>query len=139
MPKRKRRAEIVRQVAFKYKGKTAEELNDMDSSDVCSLFPARARRSMQRGLTEGQYKLIMKVRASNKDKLIKTHCRDTVILTEFVGHRVGVHNGKTFVEFRMTLEMVGHFRGEFAPTRKSVKHTGPGVGATRSSKFVPLK
>jgi len=35
--------------------------------------------------------------------------------------------------------MVGHYLGEFAITRKRVKHTGPGVGATRSSKFMPLK
>ncbi|MFQ5919523.1 MAG: ribosomal protein S19 family protein, partial [Thermoplasmata archaeon] len=36
-------------------------------------------------------------------------------------------------------EMIGHYLGEFAMTRKPVKHSGPGVGATRSSKFLPLK
>jgi small subunit ribosomal protein S19 len=139
MPKRKKRAEIVRRAAFKYRGKTAEELKEMDPSDMVSLLLSRARRSMQRGLTEEQYKLIMKVRENESDKLIKTHCRDMVILPEFVGQRIGVHNGKTFVESRITTEMIGHFLGEFSPTRKMVKHTGPGVGATKSSKYVPLK
>ncbi|EQD36115.1 30S ribosomal protein S19P, partial [mine drainage metagenome] len=52
---------------------------------------------------------------------------------------VQVHNGKEYVKFEIKPEMIGHYLGEFAQTRKSVKHSGPGVGATRSSKFMPLK
>ena len=56
-----------------------------------------------------------------------------------VGKVVGVHNGKEFVDVKITAEMIGHYLGEFALTRKKVVHGSAGVGATRSSKFVPLK
>jgi small subunit ribosomal protein S19 len=56
-----------------------------------------------------------------------------------VGKKVAIHNGKEFKEVELRAEMIGHYLGEFALTRKIVKHSGPGVGATRSSKFMPLK
>jgi small subunit ribosomal protein S19 len=62
-----------------------------------------------------------------------------IVLPEFVGRKIAVYNGKEFQEVLIQQEMIGHYLGEFALTRKPVKHTGPGVGATRSSKFMPLK
>jgi len=56
-----------------------------------------------------------------------------------VGKRIAIHNGHVFQEVLIQPEMLGHFLGEFALTRHEVKHTGPGVGATRSSKYLPLK
>ena len=56
-----------------------------------------------------------------------------------VGKVIFVHNGKEFVRVEIKPEMIGHRLGEFAKTRKFEKHSGPGVGATRSSKYVPLK
>jgi small subunit ribosomal protein S19 len=61
------------------------------------------------------------------------------VLPDFVGKTVAIHNGKEFVNVEIKPEMIGHYLGEFAMTRKTVKHSGPGVGATRSSKFMPLK
>ena len=61
------------------------------------------------------------------------------ILPEFVGKTLAVHNGQHFVEIAIKPEMIGHYLGEFAITRRGVAHSGPGVGATRSSKHVPLK
>ena len=62
------------------------------------------------------------------------------ILPDFVGKKVAVHNGREFVTVDIKAEMIGHYIGEFAMTRKTVvMHSGPGVGATRSSKFMPLK
>nr|NIP35154.1 30S ribosomal protein S19 [Thermoplasmata archaeon]NIS12258.1 30S ribosomal protein S19 [Thermoplasmata archaeon]NIS20176.1 30S ribosomal protein S19 [Thermoplasmata archaeon]NIT77510.1 30S ribosomal protein S19 [Thermoplasmata archaeon]NIU49274.1 30S ribosomal protein S19 [Thermoplasmata archaeon] len=61
------------------------------------------------------------------------------ILPLMIGKTVAVHNGKDFHEVSIQPEMVGRFLGEFALTRTEVKHTGPGVGATRSSKYLPLK
>jgi small subunit ribosomal protein S19 len=63
----------------------------------------------------------------------------SVVFPSFIGHRIAVHNGSEFQQITIEPDMVGHFLGEFALTRKKVKHTGPGVGATRSSKFMPLK
>jgi small subunit ribosomal protein S19 len=72
-------------------------------------------------------------------KVVKTHCRDVLVLPRHVGRRVAIHNGHEFREIEVRPEMIGHYYGEFALTRRFEKHSGPGVGATRSSKFMPLK
>jgi small subunit ribosomal protein S19 len=41
-----------------------------------------------------------------------------------VGFKFGVHNGKDHIEVFVTEEMVGHKLGEFALTRKFIKHGG---------------
>ena len=56
--------------------------------------------------------------------VIKTWSRASEISPEMVGYTFGVHNGKIFVEVRVSEEMVGHRLGEFAPTRKFVRHGG---------------
>ncbi len=56
-----------------------------------------------------------------------------------VGIKIGVYSGKEYVPLEIKPEMLGHRLGEFVMTRKQVKHSAPGFGATRSSKFVPLK
>ena len=65
--------------------------------------------------------------------------RDFIVLPDLVDMEIHVHNGKEFIRVRILPEMVGRFLGEFAPTCKMVKHSAPGVGATRSSQYVPLK
>ncbi len=72
-------------------------------------------------------------------KSIRTHRRDMPILPEFVGKRIAIYNGLKFVEVEIAPEMIGHYLGEFGQTRHSVTHSGPGVGATRSSQNVALK
>lgn len=62
-----------------------------------------------------------------------------VILPEMIGITLLIHNGKEFAPIDVTAEMVGHFIGEFAITNKPVKHGTPGIGASRSSMYVPLK
>ena len=71
--------------------------------------------------------------------IVKTHIRDMIILPEMVGLTILVHNGKDFVSVPITPEMIGHYLGEFAITNKPVKHGTPGIGASRSSMYVPLK
>lgn len=136
--KRKKRAEIVVR-EFTYRGKTIEELKKMRFEELLELLPSRARRTLKRGLTKRQYKLLKDVEKAKEGEIIKTHCRDMIILPSFVGKTIGVHNGKEFVPVTIQPEMIGHYLGEFALTRKRVIHSGPGVGATRSSKYMPLK
>ncbi|MDH5788198.1 MAG: ribosomal protein S19 family protein, partial [Candidatus Bathyarchaeota archaeon] len=69
----------------------------------------------------------------------KTHVRDMIILPEMVGTTLFVHNGKDFVQVEIKPEMIGHCLGEFAITNRPVKHGTPGIGASRSSMYVPLK
>ncbi len=99
----------------------------------------KGKRSLARGLSPECEKLLLKIRENEGDKIVKTHCRGMYVLPEMVGTNMGIHNGKTFVNVEIIPEMIGHALGEFARTRTSVTHTGPGVGATRSSQHVSLK
>jgi small subunit ribosomal protein S19 len=108
------------------------------------ILPSRQRRSLNRGLTTEQRVLMGLVRNSRRSKAgnakpIKTHCRDMVILPEMVGLMLLVHSGKEFTSVEVKPEMIGHYLGEFVITNKKVVHGTPGIGASRSSMYVPLK
>jgi small subunit ribosomal protein S19 len=128
---------------FKYRGKTLEELLNMQLDEFVQLLPARQRRSLQRGLTPAQRKLIAKIRALRRagktDVMLKTHVRDLVILPEMVGMSIAVYNGKEFVPVRIVPEMIGHRLGEFSHTTKIVHHGEPGLKASRSSLHIAAK
>jgi small subunit ribosomal protein S19 len=132
-----------REGEFTYRGHTLEELQDMELSEVAELLPARMRRSIKRGLSIEQEKLMEK--AANREAQesannpIRTHLRNMPVLPEFVGKTFSVYTGQSFERVRVEPEMIGHYLGEFQLTRKSVTHGQAGIGATRSSKFVPLK
>jgi len=122
---------------FTFKGKTIEELQKMPLDEFAKLITSRRRRSLKRGLTPQQKKLLERLRKSSK--AVKTHVRDMVIVPEMIGKRILIYNGKEWVTLDVTGEMLGHVLGEFSMTRKRVMHSAPGVGATKSSKFLPLK
>jgi len=136
---RKRKGKITarRQREFVFQGYTLDELKKMTLDELIPMLPSRVRRSLKRGYKEQHQKLMNTLEKS--DGIIRTHRRDFVILPQVVGKTIAIYNGKEYNEVEIKPEMIGHFLGEFALTRKSVKHTGPGVGATRSSKFMPLK
>ena len=61
---------------------------------------------------------------TNKEKKpIKTWSRRSMILPEFIGLTIAVHNGNKFIPVLVSEEMVGHKLGEFAPTRTFHGHT----------------
>jgi len=130
---------------YAYRGYTLEQLQTMSMDEFIRLLPSRQRRSLRRGLTQEQIKLLETIRTAKKaqekgEKLaIKTHARDAVILPEMIGLTILVHNGKEFTSVEITPEMIGHKLGEFAITNKPVKHGSPGIGASRSSMYVPLR
>ncbi len=138
--RKKRRKKIeFKKKEFKYRGLSLEELQKLSLQELLPLLPSRVRRSLERGFTVRQNKLYNDIQNANKGDTIRTHCRSMVVLPNFVGHTIFVYNGKEFQRVDITENMIGHYLGEFALTRQKVKHTGPGVGATRSSKFMPLK
>lgn len=127
-----------------FRGKSGEELRNMTIDDVLNLLGSRERRALKRAATKnmGMKKLmkkVAKVKEKDPSKVIKTHCRDAVILPDWVGLTFAVHAGKEFREVRITMDKVGRRLGDFAHTTGRVAHSGPGVGATRGSKFIPLK
>ncbi|MDG6953073.1 MAG: 30S ribosomal protein S19 [Nitrososphaerota archaeon] len=127
---------------FRYRGRTIEELNSMSTEALLELLPSRARRSLNRGVSEDKRKLLEDARATKEGKLqgqIKTHARDMIILPTMVGLTIAVHNGREFVPLEVKPEMIGRYLGEYVITNKKVVHGTPGIGASRSSLYVPLK
>ena len=121
---------------FTYRGKTIEELQKLNINEFSELLPSRERRSIKRSFEKIYHKIYEDV---INDKDVKTHYRMIIILPSFIGKKISVYDGKKFVSLSITPEMIGHRIGEFALTRQKVSHGSAGVGATRSSKFVPLK
>jgi small subunit ribosomal protein S19 len=122
---------------FTFRGKSLEELKKLSQDEFALLVPSRQRRTLQRGLSEDHKKLLHKVKI--KDPNIRTHLRDMIVLPEMVGMKIAIHSGKEFTPIDILPEMMGHYFGEFVLTRKKVSHGAAGIGATKSSKFVPLK
>lgn len=131
---------------FTYRGVEIEKLLDMGTDELVELFPARARRRFQRGLKRKSLALIKKLRIAKKQAphgerpdAVRTHLRNMIIVPEMIGSVVGVYNGKTFNQVEIKPEMIGHYLGEFSITYKPVGHGRPGIGASTSSRFIPLK
>ncbi|XP_076895788.1 small ribosomal subunit protein uS19y-like [Bidens hawaiensis] len=132
---------------FSFRGVDLDALLDMSTDELVKLFTARARRRFQRGLKRKPMALIKKLRkavineapAGEKPELVKTHLRNMIIVPELIGSVVGVYNGKTFNQIEIKPEMIGHYLAEFSISYKPVKHGRPGIGATHSSRFIPLK
>ena len=128
---------------FSYRGHTLDELQEMDIEEVAELLPARQRRSITRGLSVEKEKLLDEAREAGEEETandpIRTHLRDMPVLPEMVGLTFAVYTGQSFERVKVEPEMLGHYLGEFQLTRTSVEHGQAGIGATRSSKFVPLK
>lgn len=127
---------------FDYKGIDLKELEKMPMNQLFQLFPSRARRSLNRGITDGKRKLIEEIKLAKSGNLknpIRTHIRDLIILPYMVGVQVNVFSGKEFTPVTISTQMINHYLGEFVITNKRVSHGAPGVGASRSSLYVPLK
>ena len=131
---------------FQLQGKPLDEITAMPEAEFVKMLDARARRTYRRtpGIKHDRLvKKLIKVKAATKQgdkpKMVKTHLRNKLILPNMIGSVVGVYNGKSYVTVEIKPEMLGHYLGEFSITYKPVTHGRPGVGATHSSKFVPLK
>ncbi len=127
---------------FEFRGMPLLELEQLSLEKLFLMFPARQRRSLTRGITDGKRKLIEEIKAAKAGKNknpIKTHLRDLIVLPYMVGVTVNVFSGKEFQPVNIVPEMISHYLGEYVITNKRVTHGAPGVGASRSSLYVPLK
>lgn len=125
---------------FTYKGKTLDELKKMNFNELIKILPSRQRRTLERGYTDAQKKLLEKIKKFkeiNKEgksrKILKTHCRGLIVLPDMVGITIYVYSGKSFEPVIIVEEMIGHYLGEFVDSRRRILHSSPGVGATKSS------
>ncbi|MBW3019196.1 30S ribosomal protein S19 [Candidatus Woesearchaeota archaeon] len=116
---------------YTFRGRKPEELKNLSLSEFAEIATSAVRRKIKRGFTESEKNLLERLKKSRKD--VKTHCRDMIIIPELIDKTIRVYSGKDFIPITFTAEMLGHRIGEFAHTRKPVKHSSAGVGATRSS------
>ena len=114
-----------RREEYTYHGYTIEQLKAMSMDELLPIMPSGARRDVRAKIAAGDG--------------VRTHIRSMIILPEMVGKTVAIYSGKEFVNVEIPVEGVFHYFGEFALTRKKVSHGSAGIGATRSSKYVPLK
>eukprot|EP00520_Triparma_pacifica_P019497 CAMPEP_0118649048 /NCGR_PEP_ID=MMETSP0785-20121206/9493_1 /TAXON_ID=91992 /ORGANISM="Bolidomonas pacifica, Strain CCMP 1866" /LENGTH=148 /DNA_ID=CAMNT_0006541305 /DNA_START=257 /DNA_END=703 /DNA_ORIENTATION=+ len=141
-------AELRKKRAFRkftFRGIDLDKLLDLTNEELKDLVCARARRRMSRGLKRKPMALIKRLRTAKKNAAvgekprgIKTHLRDMIVVPEMIGSIVGIYNGKMFCGVEIKPEMIGMYLGEFAITYKPVRHGRPGIGATNSSRFIPL-
>ena len=85
---------------------------------------------MSRSTRKGPFvdaSLLKKVHLAKTEKkhdAVKTWSRRSMVIPDFVGVTIAVHNGKKFVSVFVTEDMVGHYLGEFSPTRTFRLHSG---------------
>ncbi|KAL0602445.1 40S ribosomal protein S15 [Plecturocebus cupreus] len=103
------------------------------------LYSVRQGRRLNPGLRRKHHSLLKRLRKEpppvETPEVVKTHLQYMIILPEMVG----VYNHKTFNQVEIKPEVISHYLGEFSITYKPVKHGQLGIGATNSSRFIPLK
>ena len=127
---------------FMFKGYVLDELKKMDYKEIAKLLPARQRRSILRGFTGEQKKLLKKIDKvinGQYKKPLKTHCRDIIVLPKMVDLTIHIHKGNSFIPVQIQPESIGMYLGELILTRQKVQHSAPGIGATKSSAAVSVK
>ena len=131
---------------YTYRGNDIGKLLNMNMDEFSELLRSRQRRRLKRkmGAKYGRFiKKLLDVKAETapgeKPAAVKTHLRNCIVLPSMVQSVINVHNGKGYNSIEVKPEMIGYYLGEFGMTYKRVSHGKPGVGATHSSKFVPIK
>ncbi len=119
---------------FKFQGKTLEELKTLEVREFAKLMRSRQRRSALRNFQKIEDFINRAKKKIEKNKQVKTHSRDLIVVPAMVGMRIHIHRGDKFVPIDIIPEMLGHKFGEFALTRAKIQHTKAGVGATKGSK-----
>lgn len=124
---------------FTFRGKTIDQLKKMQLSEFAELINSRERRSLIREKDKLEKFLMECEKKIASGKPLRTHWRDAIIVPRMIDWIFKIHSGNDYVEVQIKPQMLGHRLGEFALTRKHVKHSAPGVGATRSSAFLSVK
>ncbi len=124
---------------FTYRGKTLEELNSLDVRGFAKYVKSKTRRAILRNFQQIEGFVNLAKEKISREKKIRTHKRDIIIVPSMVGMNIQVHNGNSFVPVQIVGEMLGHRLGEFSLTRGKIKHSKAGIGATKGSKHKSKK
>ncbi|MBI5803204.1 ribosomal protein S19 family protein [Candidatus Pacearchaeota archaeon] len=126
--------ETTEKKQFTYRGKKIEELKAMDIREFAKYLKARPKKFVLRHFQEIENFVYEAKEKIAKNKPVKTHKRDLVVVPSMIGMRIQIHYGGGFLPIEVNEEMLGHKFGEFAPTRSRIKHGKAGIGATKGSK-----
>jgi len=129
----------IKKKEFTFRGKTLEELKSLEVREFAKYLKSRQRRATLRQFNEIEKFITRANKKISRDKQIKTHSRDLVIVPQMVGMKIYIHSGKSFEPVEISGNMLGHRFGEFALTRQRIKHGSAGIGATKGSKFKAKK
>ena len=131
---------------FSYRGNDLNKLIAMNMDEISQQLRSRQRRKLRRKMGTKYARFINKLLETKKHTAqgekpaaVKTHLRDCIVLPSMVQSVINIHKGNGYSNIEVKPEMIGYYLGEFAITYKRVSHGKPGVGATHSSKFVPIK
>nr|AAP80700.1 40S ribosome protein S15 [Griffithsia japonica] len=146
-PRRRKVKKKYTNKKFSYRGVELANLQQLSHQELIALLPARPRRRLKKkGLDRKHAKFLKKLRLARnnckegeKPAPVKTHLRNMVVTPEMIGNVVGVYNGIAFAAVEIKPQMIGFYLGEFSISYKPVAHGRPGIGATNSSRFIPLK
>ena len=117
-----------------FRGKTAEELKVLDVREFAKFLKSRQKKFVLKHFNEIEDFISRANKKISKNKPVRTHKRDLIVVPGMIGMKIYIYNGRAFLPAEITLEMMGHRFGEFAPTRAKTKHGKAGVGATKGSK-----
>jgi small subunit ribosomal protein S19 len=129
----------IKKKQFTYRGKTLEELKELDVREFAKHLRSKQRRMVIRNFQKIEDFVKRAKEKVSKSKNIRTHLRNIVVVPELVGMKISIYNGKEFIPVEIKPEMLGHVFGEFSPSRGKVQHGSAGVGATKGSKFKAKK
>ena len=124
---------------FKFRGKTLEELQALEVREFAQFLKSRQRRATLRQFHEIEKFIARANKKISRNKAVKTHSRELVVVPKMIGMKIHIYNGRSFEPVDISENMLGHRFGEFAPTRTRTKHGNAGVGATKGSKFKSKK
>lgn len=112
----------LRKKDFTFRGKTLEELKTLDVREFAKLMRSRQRRSTLRNFQKIEDFINSAQKKIAKNKQVKTHHRDLLVVPAMIGMRIHIHRGDKFVPIDIIEEMLGHKFGEFALTRARAQH-----------------
>ena len=119
---------------FTFRGKSIEQLKELDVREFAKHVKSRTRRAVLRQFQTIENFVSRAKKKAEKNKPIKTHQRRMIIVPQMIGMKIQIYNGHEFIPVEITGQMLGHRFGEFSATRGKVKHGAAGIGSTKGTK-----
>jgi small subunit ribosomal protein S19 len=129
----------IQKKQFIYRGKSIDELKELEVREFAKYLPSRQRRTALRNFQVIEDFVKRAKTKLEKGKKIRTHYRDIIIVPQMIGMNIQIHNGRNFNPVLIEPEMLGHRLGEMSGTRSKVAHSKAGIGATKGSKHKAKK